>query len=137
MAIGPDLRTFLLAQFAIANIVGTSAHHNHVPQSREALYIWFARAQILQDRTLDQAQGTPPFQESWDLECVADNLDDLDTLSDAVRGLDCAKGTFGAGTIQLVLVEDQSEDYLPRGVESDEGLHIAPLRLEIFGYAAA
>jgi hypothetical protein len=137
MSLSADFRTFLLAQPAIAAIVGTSVHVRAVPQPIDPPYVWIARAGSNQDeRTLDQAQGQQPWEERWDLEAISDDPVELEDLAAAVRGLDCVKGTFGAGSIQLLIVEDQTDDYVPKAVESDQGLDLAAFQLTIYGYEA-
>jgi len=131
-----DLRTFLLAQVALTELVATRIHVNHVPQESDLPYLWIGRAGTTHERTLDQAQGEQPFEERWDCEAIAGTEDEAQTLGEAIRGLDCAKGTFGDGTIQLLLVEDQRDDYVARGVPSDEGYSICAFSVGIWGYVA-
>jgi len=132
--IAEDLLAFLLAQATITALT-TRVHWNHVPEEPTDLYMWFARAGTDQDRTLDQAQGELPRSVSFDVECIGTDPSNVVDLAEAVQGLDCAKGTFGSGTCQLVLIGDESDEYVPRGVYSDEGLHVQVLRLEVIGYA--
>lgn len=131
-----DFRSFLLAQSDLVAVVGQHVHVNHVPQEIEAPYVWASRATTSHERTLDQAQGEQPFEEQWDVEAISDDLGEAQQLGELLRGLDCAKGAFGAGTIQLMLLEDQSDDYVPRGIPSDTGWAVCAFRVTIFGYVA-
>jgi len=131
---GEDFRSFLLAQSAIAAAVGSNVHVGSVLEEIEAPYIYLQRARASHERTLDQAQGEIPFEEQWDLEAIADNPTDLVTLVDAVRGIDCARGTFGTSRMQSLFLEDQADDYLPKGVFSDKGLDVAAWSVTVYGY---
>lgn len=132
-----DFRTFLLAQSAISALVGTAVHVDHVPQEIALPYLWVSRARTAHERTLDQAQGEQPFEEAWDIEAISDSLSEAQDLAAAVRGVDCAKGTFGDGTIQLLVIEDQSDDYIPRGTFGDDGLSVCAFAATVYGYEAA
>jgi len=134
--IGPDLRSFLLADTDIAAAVGTSVHQNHVPETSETLYIWFSRRGRERERTINESAGNVAFREYWDLEVIGTSLGDVSDLADLVDALDSSSGTFGSGTVQVLFVEDQTDDYIPRGLNSDEGLHYSAFLIEILGYAA-
>lgn len=131
---GQNFRSFLLDQSAIAAVVGTHVHVGSVPQDIEPPYIYVQRARANHERTLDQAQGEVPFEEQWDLEAIADTPDDLESLVEAVRGIDCARGDFGEGTMQSLFLQDQEDSYLPKGLYSDEGLDVAAWSVTIYGY---
>lgn len=137
MSLASDFRAFLLAQPAIADLVGDSVHVNSVPEHVEAPYIWLRRARIAHERSLDQAQGEQPHEEGWDLEAITDDPSEIDALADAVLGIDSARGAFGYGTIQGLFIESQADDYVPRGLYSDEGLDVAAFQVAIYGYVPA
>ena len=132
-----DFRAFLLADSGIAAAVGTRIHVGSVPQPTAAPYIWIGRASVAHERTLDQGQGEQPFEERWDLEVWGESLGDVQDLAELIRGLDCAKGAFGDGTIQLLYVEDHADDYSPKGLFSDEGLDLAAFSITLYGYVPA
>jgi hypothetical protein len=130
-----DFRAFLLAQSALATAVSNHVHVSIVPQETAVPYIWIGRSSTSHERILNQPQGEQPFEERWDLE-VWGTIGDVQDIAELVRDLDCAKGTFGDGTVQLVQVETHSDDYVPKGVYSDEGFDVAAFQLIIYGYAA-
>lgn len=128
-------RAFLLAEPTIASLVVDHVHVGNVLQDVDPPYIYIQRAGTGHERTLDQAQGTWPFEERWDLECISDDPDELQSLADSVRRLDSARGAFGVGgSIQGLFVEDQQDDYVPKGVNSDEGLDVAAFQITVYGY---
>ena len=100
-----------------------------------APYIWIGRRGVMHERTMNQSVGEQPFEERWDLEAWG-GIDDVQTIAEAVRDLDCDKGAFGDGTIQLLQVEDHSDDYVPKGVFSDEGYDLAAFQITLYGYMA-
>jgi hypothetical protein len=130
-----DFRAFLLAQPDIANSVGSSVHVNSVPEEIVPPYIWLRRSGANSERSLGDAQGTPAFEERWDLEVITDSPGECEDLAASIRNLDGAKGTFGTGSIQGLFIEDYSDEYVPKGVFSDEGLDVAAFQIVIYGYA--
>lgn len=131
-----DFRSFLLDQTAIAAAVGTHVHVGSVPQPTAPPYIWIGRAGVSSERTLDQAQGTAPDEERWDLEVWSDDVGEVQDLAELIRSLDCAKGVFGDGTIQLLVVEDHADDYVPKGNFGDEGYDLAAFQIQVLMYSA-
>lgn len=137
MSIGEDLLTYLLADSSIASAVGTRCHQNKAPHGYDGQYIWFGRAATENADAIDDAAGTAPFRQYFDVECCSDDIDEAIDLADLVKAKHLARGSFGAGTIQGVFVTDHADDYIPRGVNSDEGMHVAALQLELVGYTGA
>lgn len=127
-----DLRTKLLAVCPTANKIS----QNKIEQPESAPYIWYGRAGIDPEdsRTLDQAAGVNAFREQWDVEIYAADPATADTLAQAIRALDCYRGALGDGTVQGIFAFDHTDDYIPRGINSDTGFDAAFLRLEIVGY---
>jgi hypothetical protein len=134
MSLSEDFRSFLLAQTPIAQGFGSKIHVNSVPEEIDPPYIWVRRSGASHERTLGQGQGEQAFQERWDLEVITDDPSDIDGLAKLIRDLDGAKGTFGHGTIQGLFVEDYSDEYIPKGVFSDEGLDVVAFQVVIYGY---
>jgi hypothetical protein len=106
-----------------------------VPEQITAPYVYLQRARAAHERTLDQQQGEIPFEEVWDLELIVDDPEDLATIAELIRGLDCACGAFGAGTMQVLYLEDQADDYVPKGTFADQGLDVAAWSVTVLGYA--
>lgn len=128
-----NLRAFLLADAGVAAIVGTRIHQSNVPQDSDLPYLWLRRASRDHDRTLDAVVGEEPESERYDLEAISDDLDEAQDLSLAVKDcLDNYRGTLGAATVQGCFVEDQNDDYIPRGIMGDEPLQFSALSVQIF-----
>jgi len=132
--IGEDFVAYLLADSDIASAVTDRVHYLSVPQNFDDLYVWIGKAAQEHERCFDDGTGDEPFRQFWDIECIGQTLASVDLLAGYVRALDNDTGTFGAGTVQRIWIADHAEDYVPRGINSDEGFCIAALQAEIVGY---
>lgn len=128
-----NLRKFLLDDSAIVKLVGSRIHKNHVPQSIVGDYIWFARESSDDEICLDDAAGSGPFRRFYDFEAVAKNHNaNADRIADALYDrLHKYVGAFGDSTVKLILCEEQDEQYVPRNVGGDTGLHVPSLRVQV------
>jgi hypothetical protein len=126
-----NLRSFLLATPAVTDIVEDRVHQSRVPQGSEFPHIWFGRTGSERDQSIEGGSCRPLFQ-TFALECAALDLDQAQTLADAVGdALSDYRGTFGDMTVQGVFVEDQSDDYEPYYSQGDEGVFMAALQIRI------
>lgn len=132
--IGEDIRTWLLADASISAVVGARVHQNKVPQASAAPYVWYGRATTANEDALDDPAGTTPFSQIFDIESISDDIDEALDLADLLKAKHLARGTIGSGTVQGVFVTDHADDYIPRGVDSDDGRHVAALQFEFMGY---
>ena len=127
------LKDFLLADTAIAAVVGSHVHQELVPEGSEDNWIWFSRSLTENEICLDAAPGTPPLSETFDVEAISPSLATAQELALLVwNRCNCYRGTFGSGTVKGVFVNSQSDDYVPRGVYADSGLHVSALSVQIF-----
>ena len=136
-SMGEAFRTFLLDDSTISAQVGARVYQNEVQQEEGATvsdYIWYERAGIEQEDTLNMSVGQRVFRERVNVEAVAVNIDNALDLADNLRGLHGSKGTFGTGTALAVFVTDQADDYVPLNDGGDEGRHVASLQFEIIGH---
>lgn len=133
MSTAEDLRTFVLTESDITDVIGTRMYENTVPGSTTTLpFVWYRMARREFAGVLGQ-QESKPWQEFYDVECVSDDLDQAHDLAELVRlKLDAHYGTMGSGTYAWVHVLDQYEDYVPRNIEADEHLQIVSLQIEVF-----
>lgn len=130
-----NLRTFILADTPIAASIGTRCYQGMAPQSDIATFpfIWFARSRRQLDRTLDAAAGDAADEQWFDLECISDDLDESQDLAEAVEDrLNNYRGTVGTQTVQAIFVDDQDDNYVPRGTMGETELHVAALSVQIF-----
>jgi hypothetical protein len=138
-----NLKTYLQGDATIAKLVGVRIHENKVPMQfangvwkpihGKQSYIWFAYAGGESERTLGQTAGAL-FRYRFDLECIASELRPARQLSAAVfaRLDSVVKGTtFVTQTVQGIFCEDQADDYVPKGVLGDTGMHICSMLVEV------
>lgn len=123
------LRNFLLEDATIAGIVGSKVIQGQVRQKVEPPWIYIRR----NSRTpSDDLNDNTPLSETFDVECVSDDLDEAQALSEAIWALDQHHGTFDDSTTGGVFIQDQSDDYIPFSVGDDDGYQIASLILTVY-----
>ncbi len=130
-----DLRSLMRANSTISAKCATRVHYNVAPDSYTGSYIWFTRSGTENEKHLSESGGNP-FTHIFDVEVHSFDDDDTEDIAAALHTLDGHRGTIGTGTVQGVFVESQSDDYEPRGLGEDEGLHSALLRITVMGYTA-
>jgi hypothetical protein len=139
--IDQDLMTEIVALSGVTGKIGSTSsriHYNHIPESYEGTYIFFRRSTAGDDddRSLGDASGRKyRFREFFDVEAISRDLGDEVDLALLLKKLDSHQGTLGDGTIQGLFVRDHSDDYIPKGVESDAGYFIGSLEIEVVGYS--
>jgi len=135
-SIDESLVAYLLTKSNITDLVGsTGVIQAHVPQNRAMPYVWINRGS---SETEDDLSANPSsatqFYESFDVECVSDDLDEAQTLAKEIKKLNKTRtGTFGDGSASL-FVSDHSDHYLPKNTSGDDGRHVATADLEVVGY---
>lgn len=136
MSISENLRAFILADAAIAAIVGDNVSQNKIPQGTDQIpAIWFRRGTTTDELTLAANVGrTVQFREEFDIEAVAENLDVTESLVELLKAFQSTRGKFGTGKVQGVFVDDSSDLYQPTNTSDDDGRHVGALSFEIVGY---
>jgi hypothetical protein len=130
--VAENLIAFLLADAAIAALVGENVHQNQVPHEAVFPFIWLQQAGVNYEGVTDAAPGTEPDDFLFDLESVSDDVDQAAELSALVRNrLAFWRGAFGDSTVQSILVDDHEDDYLKRNENADQGIHVASLRATV------
>lgn len=130
--VSENLRAFLLADTAIAALVGARVHQNLVPHQDLFPYLWFQQAGVNYEGTTDAAPGQEPDDYLFDVEAVSEDVDQAANLAGLVRRrLAFYRGAFGAATVQSILVDDHEDDYFPRNANADAGVHAATFRATV------
>lgn len=126
-----DLIAFLLSDADVTHLVGQRVHANHVPEKSSYPHIWLARSGKEKDRDLDGQGGIT--RHLFDLECISPDLGDAQDVADAVDDrLAGHRGTFGTRRVQGVFLDDQDDDYIPRGTGGDDGLMVVAQQVTIW-----
>lgn len=106
-------------------------------------YVFFTRRGTDRDRVLDPKEfdgnGIPinndPDMHLFDVEVYDDDPDVTQQFADFLHRFDCYRGAFGSGECQLMLIESQSDDYVPwTSLEESEDKHGVFLSAEIRSY---
>lgn len=134
--IGEDLRSFLLSSTGVTAAVANSTTPGVIEQNTIREYapsprIWYQRRNENEDLDLGGTGGI--IESNWDIECHSEDPDEPFTIAAAVKSaLHGHRGTFGSGSVQGVFVEDHDDDYIPKGVGSEEGLYVASFSARLF-----
>jgi len=128
-AVEENLRAYLLDSVAITDIVEERIHENVVPEDQSRPYVWIMRRSVsLPARTLDGNSGFAVT--SFDVECIGTDIAVVLTLAAAIKAAVDGQRWLTYTTF----VEDEDDDYIPRGNGSDEGLQVAALSVDVIGY---
>lgn len=126
-----NLKTFLLADTTVKQLVGSRVHYNHVPQGKGYPFIFYQQSGSSDDAALDDSPGAP-FRLRFTVECIDTDLARCRTLVNRVQAItNKHRGTVGAQTVQAIFAAEQDDEYVPRGIGSDDGEHVAALSLEV------
>lgn len=129
---GETLKAYLVADTAGVNaIVSGRVHQNSIPIVSSVPHIWFRRSSEQQVTAMDG--GTGLYTARFDVECIASSVDSAINLADAVKTrLHAVKTTTGGVNVMTMLVEDHDDDYAPKSIGSDDGLHVSALDLTMW-----
>lgn len=131
MSVGTDLRTLLLADTDITDIVGAMVYHSRVPQRGNVPYLWLQRRGVITDDANTATRGQAPRAYIYDIDAVSDDISEAEDLIDAVWAhLHFYNDTFGSGSAQIV-VSDQSEQYISVNQDDDSGIFVQSLMVTI------
>lgn len=129
--IAENLRTYVVASTSINGVIAGRMHVNAVPETSEMPRIWLGRTAEVVPRDLSGGGGITNTR--FDLECFALTPDACIDLADMVRArLDGFFGAMSTSQVKGCFVEDKSDDYIPKGVGSDEGVHLSALGLNLW-----
>ncbi len=131
MSIGEDLIQFLFEDGDVNIIVEGQVSQNIIPQKDELPAIWFQRSG--EEEPLDMG-GTGGLKATTiDLECLSEDIDQVIELgSKAKTALHGKNGAFGTTTVQGVFVDDKDDDYVPKGNQSDDGIHVSAMTVKVW-----
>jgi len=126
------LRTFLLADSTVSAAIGSNMHQANVPEGQSAPFVWYARQTTNEVDVLNAQTGEEPFSTVFDLEVIGDDLDAAQTLALYIkRKLNNYRGTYADSTVKGIFATDHNDEYIPRGIGSDDGRHVAAIQVEV------
>lgn len=135
MSIGEDLRTFIITNDNILDLLPDAAdggvvQQNTIDQESPDTRIWFQRADT--EHELDQ-DGTKGLKHIiFDIEIMSLDIDVALDLTEVVKDeLHGYMGTFGNSSVLGIFVESHGDEYEPKGTNEDEGLNVSALQVKI------
>ena len=125
----------LLAWLESQEVDGESfppTHYQHLPEKTPDRFAWF----MIRDSSVsgDSLDGEPHDTFVIDLEVYTDSTIELEAVGKVMSLLNDYDGEFGAGSVQLVEVGNQSDDYVPLVDRDDLPTYFSGYRLTIIGY---
>ena len=128
--VAENLRQAIISDERVCAIVGNRVHQAHVPESSKEPYIWYGRETSDSLRTLDGIGG--PFSHYFNVEAVSPSLDQSQKLAEYIRERLDNQRVIGTVSFKGVFVEEHTDEYIPRGIYSDEGLKVSALHVQVF-----
>ena len=129
--IAADLKTYVTASTSCNAVISGRMHQNHPPQDSNKPFLWYMRTSENEELTMDGVGGLK--KAIFDVECVTADITTAESLADKVKTrLNGKSGSFGASTAQGVFVEEHADDYAPKSIGSDSGLHVAAFNVTIW-----
>ena len=127
MSAGEALKSYLVSDTTGVNsTVSGRIHQNTIPLVSSRPNIWFMRS--AEHHITAMSGGTGLRKTSFDVECIATSGDAAIDLADEVKSrLHAASSTTAGVNIRTMLVEDHDDSYAPKGLGSDDGLHVSAL----------
>ena len=133
MSILDDFRTLVLSSTAVVATVSNRVFWNVAPEEYPRPYVWYRRSSSEEELCLDGSGGLR--QTTLDVECWAneDATGTAETLAGRLKDLlHGHRGAMGGARAQAIYVDDQDDDYIPKGNMADEGADLVALRIRIF-----
>jgi len=126
------LRTLLLAQSSITNVVGAAGvYSQRAPQNASPPFIVLHKMSTEENKTLTGVTGSTRFMD-FDIDCKATRYGSAQDLAIIVRDfIKDYTGTAGGETVSAVLLNGEAEDYEPPSDGSDIGLHVVTVDASI------
>ncbi len=107
-------------------------HYQHLPEKTPDRFAWF----MISDSSVsgDSLDGEPPDTFVADLEVYTNSTIDLEEIAKTIANLNDYDGPLGSGTVQLIEIGNQSDDYVPLVDRDDLPTYFCSYRLTLIGY---
>ena len=135
----PDLIALLGTITAVTDIVGDKICNGHVPTKDattgelDVPFVWVQFRNDLPFTCQNPSMGTQPLGKVFDVEAVAANPADAETLREAIYSAHGYSGAAGTAVFDLLTIADQSDDYLVRNASDDAGVYVDSLLVQVVG----
>lgn len=117
---------FLRDSSRVLALAGGRVHHNARPQNGALPAIVVHRVSSVRERVLTGRVrlAHPRIQ----IDCMAETAQDAQSLANAVRlVIEDYEGSMGDYTVQVVTVDDDSDDYIEPEHANEKGIHVTSL----------
>jgi hypothetical protein len=131
MGLASDLIVWLESQ-SVGNDDFPPPHYQHLPEQTPDRFCWFMVSDSLV--TGDSLDGEPPDTFVVDLEIYTDSTLELEAISAVIAAMNDYSGDLGSGSVQLVEIGNQSDDYVPLVDRDDLPAYFSGYRLTLIGY---
>ena len=145
-SLGEDLRTCLVGstliaatstRWSVARLANTDGvvEQNTIRENAPRPRIWFQRDSEHEISDLEaDCQAGGLIESRWAVEVHTDVDEERYAIADAIkrRMATICHSAMGSRTVQAALVEDQDDDYYPRGLANEDELFVAALEVTIY-----
>ena len=136
MTIGEDLIEHLNDDGDVVALVSDRISQGVVNEDETHPRIWLGRASRNHDLDCGGVGGI--IEDNFDLEIVAEHDADTDGIEQALKIAEAVRdslhgftGEMGVTTVLGCFVDDQSDDYLYKSIDSPDGLYMSALNVRI------
>lgn len=125
-----NLRTFLLADTTLKQLVGTRVYVNDLPQGKDD-FAFLYQSGSADEAALDDSAGAP-FRYRFVLECVSTSQGRMRSISNRAQAiLNKHRGGLGDDNVQAIFAAEMDDDYVPRSVADTSAYKFASLQVEV------
>lgn len=128
---------FISTTYAAKNIaakIGQRAHSGKIPKNQANRFprLFIERVGKNQQADLDGTKGSY-VEDLFDLEIISNTSSDILVLTDCLwDDIDCYFGLISTSyRVKGMFLEDQDDDYIPKGIGGDFGLDVAAFSLKV------
>ena len=131
MGLASDLITWLNSQ-SVGSDDFPPTHYQHLPKQTPERFAWF----MISDSSVsgESLTGEPPDTFVVDLEIYTNSTLELEAIAAVISAMNDYSGDLGAGSVQLVEIGNQSDDYVPLVDREDLPAYFSSYRLTLIGY---
>lgn len=132
--IATRFRAFLLADSSVKAKLGERIYQDRVSeQSPVRPYLWFSKRLTNYSNCIDDANGAAPTSVNFDVESISTDLTESQAIAELVRTrCHLYRGAFDDSTVKGVFVREQDDEYVPRGMGTNDGMFATVFDVEVF-----
>jgi len=132
-----DLITFFTTTTYVASVqplIANRMHYGRVPEKQANVFprLFFERSNHEDFADIDGTKGNY-IEDTFNLEVISNQSSDLDIVSDKIwEDVNLYYGAVSSDvTVKGIFIEDQRDDYEPKGIGGDLGLDVASFQMRV------